>query len=221
MGGDRSVPSASLVRNGEQRNSGVEASRRRRSGWQVPAGGAADGEAALFESLKGEPEAGVVDAQALPEHGPGEGLAGAGQSGAHRLGERGRRGGGTVDEQREGLVGAASEAQQERVRSGSGAVLDGELQPVVGAPQQIAGGVGPGMQIGGAAQGLAEIAAGALGQVVDEDQGELIAAVESAQKAEQGSDVRGAVLILCDHHGYVTRDPLLPDKCSIATELRV
>ena len=189
MGGDRSVPSASLVRNGEQRNSGVEASRRRRSGWQVPAGGAADGEAALFESLEGEPEAGVVDAQALPEHGPGEGLAGAGQGGAHRLGERGRRSGGTVDEQREGLVGAAREAQQERVGSGSGAVLDGELQAVVGAAHQIAGGIGPGVQIGGAAQGLAEIAAGALGQVVDEDQSHLMAAIEGAQKAKQRGEV--------------------------------
>ena len=103
----------------EQWRRGEQAGAGGGSGWQVPAGGAADGEAALFESLKGEPEAGVVDAQALPEHGPGEGLAGAGQSGAHRLGERGRRGGGTVDEQREGLVGAASEAQQERERSGA------------------------------------------------------------------------------------------------------
>ena len=38
-------------------------------------------------------------------------------------------------------------------------MLDGELQTVVGAPHEIAGGVGPGMEIGRAAQGLAEIAA--------------------------------------------------------------
>ena len=75
----------------------------------MPAASAADGEAALFESLECETETGVVDAQALPEHGPGERLAGAAESGAHRLGERRRRSGGTVDEQREGLVGAASE----------------------------------------------------------------------------------------------------------------
>ena len=37
------------------------------SGWQVPAGGAADGEAALLESLEGETETGVVDAQALAQ----------------------------------------------------------------------------------------------------------------------------------------------------------
>ena len=65
-------------------------------------------------------------------------------------------------------------------------MLDSELQTVVGAPHQIAGGVGPGMQIGGAAQGLAEIA---LGHVVDEDQSELIAAVDGAQKAEQRRNV--------------------------------
>ena len=68
-------------------------------------------------------------------------------------------------------------------------MLDGELQTVVGAAHEIAGGVGPGMEIGRAAQGLAEIAPGALGHVVDEDQSELIAAVDGAQKAEQRRDV--------------------------------
>ena len=53
----------------------------------MPAGGAADGEAALFKGLEGETETGVVDAQALAEGGPGERLAGATESGAHRLGE--------------------------------------------------------------------------------------------------------------------------------------
>ena len=68
-------------------------------------------------------------------------------------------------------------------------MLDGELQTVVGAAHEIAGGVGPGMEIGRAAQGLAEIAAGALGHVVDEDQSELMAAVDGAQKTEQRRDV--------------------------------
>ena len=45
------------------------------------------------------------------------------------------------------------------------------------------------MEIGRAAQGLAEIAPGALGHVVDEDQSELMAAVDGAQKAEQRRDV--------------------------------
>ena len=73
----------------------------------MPAVGAAEDEAALFESLEGETETGVVDAQALTQGGPGERLAGAAESGAHRLGERGWRGGSAVDEQRERLVSAA------------------------------------------------------------------------------------------------------------------
>ena len=56
----------------------------------MPAVGAADGEAALLESLEGDTETSVVDAQALAQDGPGERLAGAAESGAHRLGERGR-----------------------------------------------------------------------------------------------------------------------------------
>ena len=156
----------------------------------MPAGGAADGEAALLESLERDPETGVVDAQELAEGGPGERLAGAEEGGAHGLGERGRRGvGSAVDGQGEWLAGAACEAQQEGVGSGSGAVLDGEQQTVVGAAHQVTGGIGPGMQIGGAAQGLAEIARGALGQVVDEDQSQFMATVDGAQKAEQGRDV--------------------------------
>ena len=69
-GGGRSVPSASLVRNGGT-------AERCGSCRQVPAVGAADGEAALLESLEGDTETSVVDAQALAQDGPGERLAGA------------------------------------------------------------------------------------------------------------------------------------------------
>ena len=58
----------------------------------MPAVGAADGEAALLESLESDTETGVVDAQALAQDGPEGRLAGAAESGAHRLGERERRG---------------------------------------------------------------------------------------------------------------------------------
>ena len=97
----------------ERRNSGgMMASRQRRvrvrSGRQMPAGGAAAGEALLLESFEGDAETGVVDAQELAACGPGEWLAGADEGGAHGLGERRRRGGGSaVDDHREGLVGAA------------------------------------------------------------------------------------------------------------------
>ena len=55
----------------------------------MPAVGAADGEAALLESLEGDTETSVVDAQALAQDGPGERLASGAESGADRLGERG------------------------------------------------------------------------------------------------------------------------------------
>ena len=56
----------------------------------MPAGGAADGKAALLESLESDTEARVVDAQALAECGPGERLVGAAESGAVGLGQRAR-----------------------------------------------------------------------------------------------------------------------------------
>ena len=62
---------------------------------------------ALLESLESDTEACVIDAQALAQCGPGERLVGGAESGADGLGERGRRCDGTVDEQREGLMGAA------------------------------------------------------------------------------------------------------------------
>ena len=73
----------------------------------MPAGGAADGEAALLESLEGGTETGVVDAQELTECGPGERLAGVAESGTHGLGKRRRGVDSAVDDQREWLAGAA------------------------------------------------------------------------------------------------------------------
>ena len=58
----------------------------------MPAVGAADGDAALLESLESDTETGVVDAHVLAQDGPEGRLAGAAKSGAHRLGERERRG---------------------------------------------------------------------------------------------------------------------------------
>ena len=58
----------------------------------MPAGGNADGEAVLLESLEGQTETGVVDAQELAEGGPGERLAGAEQGAARTLSASGRGG---------------------------------------------------------------------------------------------------------------------------------
>ena len=72
----------------------------------MPAVGAADGKAALLESLESDTEACVIDAQALAQCGPGERLVGAAESGADRLGEWGRCVVRAVDEQRERLAAA-------------------------------------------------------------------------------------------------------------------
>ena len=70
-------------------------------------------------------------------------------------------------------------------------MLDGEQQAPVAAARQIAGGIGPGVQVRGAAQRLTEVAPRALGEVVDQDESHLMAAVELAQKAQQSRDVGG------------------------------
>jgi len=57
-------------------------------------------------------------------------------------------------------------------------VLDGKAQTSIIAADQIAGGVGPGVEVGATAQRLAEVTAGALGHVVDKHEGELMTAVD-------------------------------------------
>ncbi len=75
-------------------------------------------EAALFEGVQGIAEAGIVDAQPLAQGGPGQGLLGVTQSGAHGLGERRRGCGATVEAQRERLLAAAGETDQEGIGRG-------------------------------------------------------------------------------------------------------
>ena len=159
-----------------------------RSVRQAPAVAVADGEAVLFEFEQGITETGIVDAQALTQGGSGQRPGGVLESGAHRLGERRRCGGVAVEAQGKRL---AVEAQQDGVGRGGGAMLDGKQHAPVAAARQIAGGVGPGVQVRGAAQGLAEVAPGALGEVMDEDESHLMATVELAQKAQQSGDVGG------------------------------
>ena len=74
-------------------------------------------------------------------------------------------------------------------------MFDGELQALIIAADQIACGVGPGVEIGAASQRLAKVAAGALGHVVDKYEGELVTAVDMSQETEQTGDVGCAVLI--------------------------
>ena len=89
------------------------------------------------------------------------------------------------------LVAASVQTQQDRIGRGGRAMLDAQQQAPVAAARQIAGGVGPGVQVRGAAQGLAEVAPRAFGKVMDQDESHLMAAIELAQKAQQSRDVDG------------------------------
>jgi hypothetical protein len=60
---------------------------------------------------------------------------------------------------------------------------------------QITGGVGPCVEVGAATERLAEVTAGTFGHVVDEDEGELVTAVDVSQVSQQARDIAGAVLI--------------------------
>ena len=94
-----------------------------------------------------------------------------------------------VDEEPQRLAVSSSKAQQQGIGCWGGAVLDGETQAVVGEAYQVACGVQPGVEIGTAPQGLAEVAAGAFGHVMDEYHGHLVAAVDLAQEAQQSRDI--------------------------------
>lgn len=74
-------------------------------------------------------------------------------------------------------------------------MLDGESE-IIAVTAEIEVAVAPGMELGRAAQSLAVAeAAGALLGVVDDNDGELMLALEVAQKGEQGSDLGGRVFI--------------------------
>ena len=113
-----------------------------------PAVAVADRQATLFEGEQGIAEAGIVDAQPLAQGGPGQGWSASRRAAAHGLGERWRRGGTTVEAQRQRLLAAAGETDQEGIGRGCGAMFDGEQQAPVGAAHEVAGGVGPGVQVG-------------------------------------------------------------------------
>ena len=74
-------------------------------------------------------------------------------------------------------------------------MFDGELQALIIAADQIAGGVGPCVEVGTATQPLAEVAAGAFGHVVDKYESELVSAIDMSQEDEQTGDLGSAVLI--------------------------
>jgi hypothetical protein len=76
-----------------------------------------------------------------------------------------------------------TQGEPQGIGRGDGAVLDREREVVVAA-SQVEIGIAPGVQISGAAERLtAESGGGVLAQVVDEDDGEVVSALEIAQLA--------------------------------------
>ena len=118
-----------------------------------------------------------------------------------------------------GVIGGQQMERQRRWR-GCSTMLDGESQ-AVGPAGEIEVGIAPGPEVTTAAQRLAGKGGAALAGMVDEEDGGVEGACQFTQCGENGGDLACVILILCDYHSYVTTDPLLPDKCSIATELRV
>ena len=118
-----------------------------------------------------------------------------------------------------GMIGGQQMERQRRWR-GCGTMLDGEPQ-AVGPAGEIEVGIAPGPEVAAAAQRLAGKGGAAFAGMMDEEDGGVEGDSQFAQCGENGGDLTCVILILCDYRGYVTTDPLLLDKCSIATELRV
>ena len=92
-------------------------------------------------------------------------------------------------------VGALRELKRNGGHGGSGAVLDGQGE-VIAIAAQVEVGVAPGVELGGAAQGLAgSHAAGAVLGVVDDDHGHAESSLQLAQIGEQRRYLAAGVLV--------------------------
>ena len=97
--------------------------------------------------------------------------------------------------EREG-VGALGESQGDAGDGGGGAMLGGEDDAVVAVAAEIEVGIAPGMELGGAAQGLAGAdGAATLAGVVDDGDGNRVAALKIAQEGEHRRHFAAGVLI--------------------------
>ena len=162
---------------------------------QGPALGGAEGETSLLKGAQGVAEAGVVDPELLPESGSGDSARGVLKDLAHGLGEGGWGGVVALDPEAQWLVTGVGEGEEQGVGRRCCAVLHGQAQALIGASDEVTGRVGPGVEIGAAAERLAGVPARALGHVVDDDEGEVVAAVELAEEAEEAGDVGSAVFV--------------------------
>src|SRR5271166_6297501 len=134
-------------------------------------------------------EGGGTDAAARAQLGEWQRAVDVGECGSDALvegtGSRRLRGSRFDDLERES-VGAPSEFERHARHGRSGAVLDGQGDIAVFAGVAVAAevevGIAPGMELGGASQGLtgADVAGALLG-VVDDDDGDGVAALQLAQ----------------------------------------
>ena len=131
--------------------------------------------------------------------------------GAWPIGVREGRGDAFVDGRRRGLgfrrhvrldrleregIGALGERQGDAGDGGGGAVLGGEHDTVVAVAAKVEVGIAPGMELGGAAQGLAGAdGAATLAGVVDDGDGNRVAALQVAQEGEHRRDLAAGVFI--------------------------
>ena len=86
-------------------------------------------------------------------------MFGAAQFGSYGLGDRLRLGVEAIGSEPAGLAIATGEAKQQGLGSGSGAVVNGEAQALIGSADQVTCGVVPGVEIGATSEGLAEVTA--------------------------------------------------------------
>jgi len=145
---------------------------------------------------EGEAEAFVAHTEVGTQVGAGARLGG---EGAHDLGGQVALGGivlGLTELEVEvALVVVADEMQGDGIDGGGGAVLDGEPELVALLPQ-VEGGVDPCVEVAAAAEVLSGVAGAAvLAGVVDDDDGEVVLALQLAQVGEQARDVAGVVLV--------------------------
>ena len=103
-------------------------------------------------------------------------------------------------------VFVGSELEGERLEGGRASVFECELEAVTLA-DEVGAGVGPGVQVGAAAQRLTELGAGALADVVDDGDGGGVFTLEVSELTEEGRDVGGAVFVeMMEAHEGIEQD---------------
>ena len=137
--------------------------------------------------------------QAARRPAKGCGWLGVGEGGEVAIVVRWRGGGrwGVALDEFEGECRTAlNEFEGLRGDAGSGAMFDGQGEAVAGIAAQVEVGVAPGVEFGRTAQGLAGAhVAGALAGMVDEDDGEAVAALQLAQVSEQRGDFAADIFV--------------------------